>query len=137
AFAAGTAAAQSIEIRLADGARWRGEVGDDVQLTIRQRGVEAEMSGRITAAADLYITLEVEVAGENRSRTIFKADIVSIKSAGSSRESGDSPRPRTSTRTGEAASTKETESKPEAAASKENAPGVFVLPLTGMVGETF
>lgn len=124
--------AQSIELRLADGTRWRGAVGDQVEIRITQRGVESTLTGKIIANANLHLTLQVETAGETRDRTVFKSDIVAIKTvqgpAPSTPRRGDTT---TTPRTGEPSRPTDS-TRPQAA--KEEGPGVFVLPLSGTVG---
>jgi len=120
------AVAQSIELRLPDGSRWRGDVGDQVKMTIRERHVEIELKGRITEDANLYLQLEGDFVG--RTRTIFKADIISIRTVGDSdEEAGDRPSPRPDRTPGRRQSRDE-------AASDYDGPGVLVLPMSGMVG---
>jgi hypothetical protein len=115
------ATAQSIELRLSDGSRWRGEVGDQVKLTYRERHVEIELKGRIVEAANLYLQIEGDFLGGKR--TIFRADIVSIETVKAEEES---PRDRPTRR----------EERTRGADSEEayDGPGVIVLPVRGTVG---
>jgi hypothetical protein len=120
------ASGQSIELRLQDGSRWRGEVGDKVQLTYRERHVEIELLGRIVEAANLYIQLEGNFVGGTR--TIFNADIVSIRTVGDAESDADErPGPRSDQPAGQRRDRTEPESDYEG-------PGVLVLPMSGMVG---
>jgi len=119
--------AQSIELRLPDGSRWRGEVGDEVKLTIRERNVEIELEGHIVEAANLYLQIEGDFVG--RRRTIFKSDILTIETIKEQdkKQGGNSPGKRTDRSNGESGTEEETD-------SDYSGPGVLVLPLNGMVG---
>jgi hypothetical protein len=117
------AAAQSIELRLSDGSRWRGEVGNEVKLTVQERNVQVEYTGRIVSDANLYLQIEGNFVG-GRTRIVMKADIISIETIQRDRD-----RDRAETR--RQADAKETDAKADASAS---GPGVIVLPLKGMVG---
>ena len=77
--ASGTTFAQSATIRLADGSRWRGQADDSVTLTIREGGVEMELAGKLVKVQDMYIVLETSIAGVVRNKTIFKTDILAMK----------------------------------------------------------
>ncbi len=120
-------AGTSIEIRMRDGSRWRGNVSDRVKLTVLEQGVGVSLEGTIVEAGDHHIVLEVALAGQVRRKTIFKGDIQSMATkaspAGVSADAAkDRPKP-------------EPGDKPKAdAAANPNQPGVFVLPLEGMVG---
>lgn len=120
------ATAQSIELRLTDGSRWRGEVGDQVVMMVRERHVEIELKGRITDAANLYLQIEGDFVGGKR--TVFKSDIVSIKTVGApDSEVEDRPKPQTD-RPGDRRRDR------DGAESDYDGPGVMILPLSGMVG---
>ncbi len=125
-------AGATIEIRLQDGSRWTGELMEQIELTYRQRGVEIETTATLVRAAEYFITVETDVAGEIRQLTIFKDDIVRMTTTGNA---GDAvmdvkrARPtdvRGKSRTGSGDYT-----------SDSSRPGVFVLPLKGTVGIEF
>ncbi len=122
ACAATVFAGKPIDLRLKDGSRWRGEVSDRVVLKFVQRGIEIELTGRIVDAAELYLTVEGDIAGEIRRKTIFRDDIRTIRTLHG--EDAVEARPARRSRRGRTA---------EAAAT--NQPGVFLLPLEGGVGE--
>lgn len=115
--------AQSVEMRLPDGSRWRGEIGDQVRMTILERRVEVEIEGRIIAAADLYLQLQGDFLGAE-TRTVFKSDIRSIETI---RREDDSPRERTEP------SRDERDGDPKDKAN-DDGPAVLYLPLRGGVG---
>ena len=125
ALAGPALAGERIDLRLNDGSRWRGEVADYVELKIRERGVDVELRGRIVAAGDLWIKLESEHAAEIRHKTIFKADIVAIRTT----TPDDTPE---STAAVERSRARRSGSAADAADA--NQPGVFVLPLKNTVG---
>ncbi len=125
-----TLAGEPVVIRLKDGSRWTGEINDTIKLSYRQRGVEIHATGTLVKTAEHYITVETDVAGEIRFKTIFRNDLLKIRtltdddpyefrrpdrvSAGMADVSSEQPKNR-----------------------DRNTPGVFVLPLHGMVGVEF
>lgn len=122
------AGAQSVEIKQKDGSRWRGDVGDQVEVTYLEQGVDITMTGELTKVASLYIIVRGDIAGSIRDKTIFRGDIVRMKDAK------------------DAASESTTaQKKPEKPERDPDAPtndigeemGVFVLPLVGGVGQEF
>jgi ATP-dependent protease ClpP protease subunit len=119
------ASAQSVEIKLKDGTRWRGSVNDTVTVTANEAGVPVEFTGTLVEAEKLYIVLETQIAGEIRRKTIFRGDVVTMQDL-STVEADAAP-----TRTVRRA-TEVTEAPVDASG---NALGVFVLPLDGPVGE--
>ncbi|MHC4428071.1 MAG: Clp protease/crotonase-like domain-containing protein, partial [Planctomycetota bacterium] len=123
AIAAVAFAGERVEIRFKDGSRWRGEISDTVQMAFMERGVKVELEGRVVGAADWYITLETHLAGEVHQKTIFKSDILSMRTIESAVE------PIASVDIG---GTKRDPSAAKGAAP--GTPGVFVLPLKNTVG---
>lgn len=121
-------AGQTIEIRLRDGSRWKGELQDQIELTYRQHGVEIKATGRLMRTADYFITVETDVAGEVRSKTIFKDDIIKLSSSGGGEAVMDIKGARP------AHAREKTDTKPGDPKSDRVMPGVFVLPLKGQVG---
>ncbi|MCZ6851797.1 MAG: hypothetical protein O7F17_09165, partial [Planctomycetota bacterium] len=124
-IAAAALGGEAVQIRLNDGSRWRGEISDYVELKILQQGIEVVFQGRMVAAAAYHVTIEGDIAGETRRKTVFKNDILSIRTI-QAQEAGavhsDSARP-----TRPAGAVKE-------ATPNDRTPGVFVLPLKGQVG---
>lgn len=133
-------AEQSVEIKQKDGATWRGHVSDTVEIRTLQSGNEITVSGTISKVADLYIMVDTEVVGRKTQKAIFKADIVSIKSVGGGasnatpRDEADLSKPGTAAATPSAPAGGDKDI-PRTADGKPL--GVFVLPLTGTVGEEF
>jgi ClpP class serine protease len=122
-------AGDPVEIRLKNGSRWKGQLSDHVRLTYHPQGssgVEMELKGKLVSATEFYIKVETDVAGEIRTRTIFKGDINELATL-----SGD---PLADLRREEPALSAKREGKEPSKGSK---PGVFVLPLGGMVGLEF
>jgi ClpP class serine protease len=123
------AAGDTVEIRLKSGARWKGQLADHVRLTHTPQGgagAEIEVKGKLVAVTEFYIKIETDVAGEIRTRTIFKGDINDIATLAGDPLAGmrrDAPGP----------AAKREGSEPASRAK----PGVFVLPLGGMVGLEF
>ncbi|MHC4767145.1 MAG: Clp protease/crotonase-like domain-containing protein [Planctomycetota bacterium] len=123
-------AGQMVELRLKDGSRWRGELTQYVELTILQNGIEVPMTGRLIKAAEWFLTIETDYAGELRHKTIFKNDIVKIRTLGG--DASDSSADLAGRRPASTDSVKE-----KAAVVDPNQPGVIVLPLKKMVGIEF
>jgi ATP-dependent protease ClpP protease subunit len=133
-LAATALAGQAVELKLKDGSKWRGTVGDSVEVRFMQQNIEVTLQGKLAKAENLYIQLDTEFGGKSVSKVIFNADIVSVKStaaAGPSEEKPASPASKTPTPSA-------SPSSPNAADQSDKKPlGVFVLPLEGTVGETF
>ncbi len=131
---AGVGAAQ-VDIKLKDGSHWRGESNDTVSVQFLMQGVPVNMDGRLTKVDNLYIVVEGTFAGQAAKKTIFKSDIVKMKTTGTSATPEDGAN---AAGTGDG-------TQPAAGGSSSNEPmsnnpnelGVFVLPLKGMVGEGF
>jgi hypothetical protein len=119
-------AGQSVHIRLKDGSTWRGEVSEQVEVSILEQGVEVKMIGELVKAADLYIIVEGNVAGTIAKKTIFKGDIVSMRSLDEQSEEVQQ------SRSGVRQRSSDDDTAQDDAASA--GPGVFVLPLEGPVG---
>ena len=121
--------AGQVEIKLKDGSRWRGQVNDIVSLSIHSQGVAVPMDGKVVKVEKDYIVVDGTYAGQAMKKTIFKSDIVSMKT--------------TAAATGEvvadgaAAPTEPTTTDPKVPVAGNNQMGVFVLPMKGMVGEGF
>jgi len=139
-FTAGAAAGKSVEIRLQDGSRWRGELSDMVKVTYTQQRVHITVTGRLTNVAELFIQLEADIAGQLREKTIFRDDIISIRTLGEESEEADKiekmkkPEPGDADRT---VNVKDANDDDVPRGPDGRALGVFVLPLEGTVGESF
>ena len=123
-------AAPSIEIRLKNGSAWRGELNDFVQLTFVQQGIEIPFTGRLLAATKYYIKIEGNLAGETATKTIFNGDIRSMRTIAEPEmaDAERSSKTRSNKRDANATTARDAGNQPR---------GVFVLPMSGMVGETF
>ncbi|MHC5025141.1 MAG: Clp protease/crotonase-like domain-containing protein [Planctomycetota bacterium] len=118
------ALAQDHEIRAKDGTRWRGDIADVVKVSFSEQGVPVEVEGSLVKVADLYIVVESTVGGVARNKTIFKGDILSMTVGGDAAKAA-------------AVSVSSKPMKADPAMNDRDRPGVFVLPLEGMVGLEF
>ena len=119
---------EAIQIRLKDGSRWRGEVSHFVELKILQQGIEVELKGRIVKAAAWYITVEGDIAGETGRKTIFKDDILAIRTV-QAEAAADAAAAHADGSTAHGA-----HGPADSANADPHQPGVFVLPLENTVG---
>ena len=123
---AGTAVAgDQIDIRLKDGSRWRGKISAYVHIKFVEHGVETELRAQIVDAADLILTVEAKIAGEVRRKTIFRDDILEIRTL------------REEERDKAAATNRAGVRRKDASDNAGTDLGVFILPLEGMVGTYF
>ncbi|MHC4414395.1 MAG: Clp protease/crotonase-like domain-containing protein [Planctomycetota bacterium] len=129
-IAAAALAADAIEIRLKDGSRWRGDVSDYLQLTILEQGIEVELKGYLVNAGEWHITVDSDLAGEIRRKTIFKGDILAIRTVLAEAEHAG----KLSAAPGRADRGRPSKTTAE---GKTDQPGVFVLPLEETVGIQF
>ncbi|MEE9130946.1 MAG: hypothetical protein V3T84_13080 [Phycisphaerales bacterium] len=127
AIVATALAAPSIEIRLKNGSAWRGELNDFVQVKFVEQNVEIQLTGRLVDATKYYIKIDVKLAGEPATKTIFNGDIRSMRTV---TVDDVSVAARTSKTTRVA-------TREEGIATPKDARGVFVLPMSGEVGLTF
>lgn len=144
--------ADTVEIRTSAGATWRGDISDTVEVKWVQKGVEQTLVGTLLRAEKSYIVVRGAVAGKTSDMTIFRSDISQLKSVDASAVAPDSKpaqgsAPKTDT-TGAAAKPATTEAVKTISTVKETStgsgeylkpekPGVFCLPLEGMVGLEF
>ena len=121
------ASAQNVQIRLSDGSTWRGEIGQTIEVTFMERGVERSMRGALQTVENLYIIVKGKLDLQQQEKTIFRGDLRSIRiAADTEREARDrDARERESTRP------RDRQQQP---AEDYDGPGVIVLPLTGPVG---
>jgi hypothetical protein len=131
-FGATEAMAQSVEFRLRDGTRFRGQIDDRLEVRTIQQGVEITVRGRLIAAEDMHITLEVDMAGTASRRPVFISEILSIRKLDEDgREGGSTPgRDDRPGRGGQSPRAPASENE-----SETGMPGVIVLPLEGGVGQ--
>jgi hypothetical protein len=126
ALAAPALAGKPVEIRLKDGTRWRGELSDRVRLTLLDQGNRVALEGRLVEVGQWHVTIEAELAGEVRRRTIFTGDLLAVGSAGQPSDAGEAA-PDLSPKKGSS-------KRPGSVAADRDQPGVFVLPLKNTVG---
>lgn len=134
-FTAAALAADSVEIRMKDGTRWRGSIDDTVAITILQQGVKVDLEGRLVDAAEWHVTLMTDVAGQMKNKTIFKADILSMRTVGQAPVAKLDRATRASAAGANKSPQRSSGSKPAGANGKRM--GVMVLPLREMVGLNF
>ncbi len=129
-FASAALAGSSVELQLKDGSKWRGQTGTTIQVTFMQQGVEVTMEGKLTKVASLFIQVDGFLAGKRVKKTIFKSDIVSIKTIddGGLTESDDEPD------TPASRGPSRDSDDEQASKTDDDSPGVFLLPLEGTVG---
>jgi hypothetical protein len=132
ALSATALAGQPVEIRLKDGSRWRGDLNAQIVVTFMQQRIEVEMTGTLVKAADLYIVVSTNIAGEMKEQTIFRDDIVKVETAAAAPASSNSKSARSPK---VKASTGDSPNVPVDA--NGNAMGTIVLPLEGFVGGPF
>ncbi|MCI0675507.1 MAG: hypothetical protein L0Y42_07000 [Phycisphaerales bacterium] len=130
----------AVEIKLKDGSKWRGEIADVVELRYMQQGVEVPVQGKLLKVENLYVQVEATTAGKTGPKTIFKSDIVSMKTVGT----GAAAPAGTATPSGSGPATANPATTPSVTPSSGAAPaqaapastiGVHVLPLEGGVGQ--
>ncbi len=124
---ASIAAAQSVELRLNDGTRWRGEVGQQVKLVVRENRSQVEYVGELIATGNGWIQIKTKIIGELRARTIANGDIISIEAVTTAPAQTEQKEvSRSSTNAG--STTK------NATSNDDGFKGVFYLPWKGGVG---
>jgi ClpP class serine protease len=130
-FALSAYAAETEIIKLKDGSRWRGQLNDTVHVEYLQQGVTVSVDGKLTKVEDLYVQVDGTFAGAKAKKTVFKGDIVTMKTLESA-----SGAAMAEPEAGAAGATAAVAAEENALVDKD-APGVFVLPMKGMVGEGF
>jgi len=122
-------AGSSVELRLQDGSKWRGETGTTIQITFMQQSVEVTMEGNLLQVASLYIQVNGTLAGKRVKKTIFKSDIITIKTI----DEGGAIEPETESDTPKKRGPSNSDDTNNSD-KDDDSPGVFVLPLEGTVG---
>ena len=123
------AAAQNVEVRVKDGSRWRGAIGEQVVVKFEQLGVTQEIAGTLLQVEDTYLVLDAVVAGKAAKKLIYKGDVVEMTSAGAVEPSKSGP----ANQSGIVSKANEPKAAPTDQAGRDM--GVFVLPLEGGVGQ--
>ena len=80
-LAATAVAGQTIELRFADGSKWKGTTDTPVVVEFRQGSTDVEIIGRIVRHESLYVVVEGTIGGLPSTVTIFKRDLVSVRNA--------------------------------------------------------
>ncbi|MFO0829014.1 MAG: hypothetical protein U0572_12815 [Phycisphaerales bacterium] len=128
------------QLTFKSGSTWRGEVNQTVEVTYLEAGKEAKIEGKLIRADKSMVVVEGMVAGKLTKKTIFVGDIKSMKTTAAAADataaasaSPGSSDAKTADKTANASA-----DKPAAKGDKPglppNYPGVFYLPLEGMVG---
>jgi hypothetical protein len=122
--------AQSVIVRLPSGKTFRGELNDAVTVTYDNRGIETVFTGALIRDGDLYIVVRgMTATGDVQEKMLFKSELIAVVSA-SLEDAAEIPEA--------VQDTDATESEDESGTvASENTRGVFVLPLSGMVGTKF
>lgn len=123
-FACVAFAGPSVEIRLKNGSAWRGELNDNIMVRFVEQNLQIEFKGELVKAADMYIIVKGDFAGELKEKLIYKGDIRSIESS-SQLVVAELPRK------------KRGKAHVPIAPDVEDSRGVFLLPMEGVVGFTF
>jgi len=132
-FASIALAGTSVEIRLKNGSAWRGELNDNVVVQFVEQNLQIEFEGLLSKIADKYIIVKGDIAGVLKEKLIFKGDIRSMRTLSGSDKTDDVV---ASSETG--SSNKSNSKTPNNSKAEESqSRGVFLLPMSGMVGETF
>ena len=134
-FAGIALAGTSVEVRLKNGSAWRGEINDNVVVQFVEQNLQIEFEGQLVKIADKYIIIKGDIAGNLKEKLIFKGDIRSMRTLSGSDKAEDVVASN-ETRSSNKSNTKKPDAKANKAAESQSR-GVFVLPMSGMVGETF
>ena len=126
---ASAATADTIEIRVKDGSTWKGDTDQPVAVSYLEGRSTMEIIGHITRNEKLYVVVEGKVAGVSRTATIFKSDLVAIRTV----DAAEAPAVATA-RPERGATSRPSGRGAMITAPTDDQPGVFFLPLTGMVG---
>lgn len=118
-------AGESAQVRIHDGSRWRGEIGDQVKVEFIQQGVKQEFTGQLAQVKDVYIIVEGTVAGRPGKKLIYIGDIRGMETVSAGGQTAVDTRD-------EMASASKVTKKDDPAANSDL--GVFVLPMEGGVG---
>lgn len=128
-FACLAFAGTSVEVRLKNGSTWRGNLNDNIIVRFVEQNLEIEFKGELVKSASMYIIVKGDIAGIFKEKLIYKGDIRSMRTlADSEMANVKSPKKR-----GNKPDAKATNSADEENLSR----GVFVLPMSGTVGQTF
>ena len=123
----------SQRISLPDNSSWRGRIGDEVVVVWKDGAAERTFTGNIRHISELYIKVASQAAGSER--VIFVANIISLKNAGDgSSDNADVGKVVIQDKADETSDSKTTKASDSPDLSKQ---GVFILPMTGMVGTEF
>ncbi len=120
-----------------DGRHWTGETGQSITVTYTSGGRTITVDGVLEDVKGTYIAVVEETSGRSRTHFIYLTELQSISTEGD--EGGGEAQPNTSS--GASADLKAVEQGPEAPPAAQEVGdlprGVFVLPLTDMVGHQF
>ncbi len=120
-----------------DGRHWTGETGQSITVTYTSGGRTITVDGVLEDVKGTYIAVVEETSGRSRTHFIYLTELQSISTEGD--EGGGEAQPNTSS--GASADLKAVEQGPEAPPAAQEVGdlprGVFVLPLTDMVGQQF
>ena len=121
----------AVDVKLKNGATWKGDAGARVKVTYTINGKEYSAEGAFLKSTAAGIEIEVEENGRKTRRPISIWDLKKMEtvSGGSTPAAAPGSAPATAPKSGEAAG-----SGASAAASTAKIPSIFVLPWEGTVG---
>lgn len=125
-FASIAFAGTSVEVRLKNGSTWRGELNDNIVVRFVEQNLQIEFKGELIKSANMYIIVKGDIAGVFAEKLIYKGDIRSMSTIAESKATKKAKKSSTT----QGSDTKKTDADSQSR-------GVFVLPMSGMVGETF
>jgi hypothetical protein len=136
AICLGSISLADTQVRFKSGQSWRGELNTQVEVTYKENGKDAVVTGKLLRADQRVIQVEREVSGKLSTKTILVADIVSMSSVAGDAAATDASAAGSSTDT--KAATGNTTGTVTSGASTPAAPGafrgVYYMPIKGTVG---
>jgi hypothetical protein len=131
---AAPAAPQEVEVMLPTGQTWRADISERVEVEYLQGGVVQTRTGHFSRVDRRYVVLQTVIAGSETAQVIFLSDIRKIRSAAKPEER-ESERPRRGRGQEATEGGDKPSERPDGSVFQEQ--GVFVLPMSGMVGINF
>ena len=133
-------AGKSVEIRQQNGVKWRGELKQTIEITYKKRGRTISLSGVLIKSSSSYVVIKgTKPEGGIGETIVFMRDIVRVRTLSSDpvevQDSKDdsSPDQPSASATSSVGGISKPAKKGNDAYDDKN-PGVFVLPMSGMVG---
>ncbi|HMN96318.1 MAG TPA: hypothetical protein PKC43_08405 [Phycisphaerales bacterium] len=134
-------AAPALEVVLSNGVVWRGEIGDQVEISVLENGVLQTYVGELRAVERLFVKLETSVAGIKGTKVVVRSDMRSMTAVdgGAAAGSGSSSSPGSGSGTAAAPTGSAARPGTAPAAGGQSGEsgtfqGVFFLPMEGTLG---